>query len=214
MLPKPEKKSRKDPEQLDLVKTIRKDEDHRGNRLYIIIILILTIGISLGFWSYRLISTMLLTHQYPQFSLNFPKFKLPQFASPSPATFTLTNLETVVSPIIATDKSSWSFYLANTSGPIWQKGDSFPATQTAEILAQLKQQPVNQSSLSSVLPQGLPVADILSSTPTSVQDAILIILPHDSLFLIIKAADTPSPDIARSLFPSLTSALYWAVTTN
>ena len=76
MLPKPEKKSKKnkDPEQLDLVDTLSDADRIRKKRFFTVIYLLLTVGLSLTFLLYR---------EYKNF--NFSQFKLPEISKKKPS---------------------------------------------------------------------------------------------------------------------------------
>ena len=198
MLPKPEKNKRTKAEQLDLVKGIDQNLKNRRKSTILIIALLLTIGLSIGLWTYRHLIQVFanpISFTLPSFFLTYPPT-----VSPPPS---LVNLEPVVSPIISNTSGHWSFLISHNDRIIWQKGTPL-SVPTSKLTP-------SQPLVSSSLPEGLKVTESITQTPDSLQDIIDITLPNQHLIFIINLSQTPDPAAARAIFPRLASAVYWAI---
>lgn len=209
MLPKPEKKprstSKKNPDQIDLVKTLSSVNQIEKKRKFLIILLGLTVGLSFIFWLYRSISATVKSGDYhrlkPQLSL--PRLNLPtQKASSLSTRFDSQKVQKYLTNFDQSDSATWSIYL-----------NSDPNLSFSYNQPNLPQSPPTTSNTDLVnnLPQGLPVVQNLTTTDDSLFFQIIISPPHKQISIAITASDSANIDSSKNLIPSLVDYLYWQV---
>ncbi|MBP9817509.1 hypothetical protein KBC75_01980 [Candidatus Shapirobacteria bacterium] len=171
-------------------------------RRLVIILLIITIGLSLLFWAYR-------TLRYFQ----IPKFKLPQVSS---SLQTLSSNKSNISEIISKDSSSWSiFFLPKKLKPYTYNidpaiNDAFAAKQI-DLLTKLKTPPTNL--LVDVLPEGLTVKDILTETSDQIIYQAIVNIPNNQIYFYIKINGQNLSESKKNI-PTVIESYYWSVIKN
>lgn len=201
MLPKQEKiKKSSSSQQLDLVDSLSEDKKLRRKRIYIIITLILTVGLSLFFWIYRSSKSFFITNKISNVK---PNFSFPKINFPA----NQPDLEKTVNQIISTDKNTWSIFVQTTSlnkSPFsWSKNIETPTSTTLNV-------PISTNSiLKNNLPEGAQIQENVLSNTDSYQLTTLITVPNKQLFIIIKVAGTNNLQSSIKLIPYLVEKIYW-----
>jgi hypothetical protein len=180
---------------------------HRKRKI-VIIALVLTIGTSLGLWSYRSLKTVRLN-----FSL--PSFRFPQTSST--VNTTSPDFDKIVDPIISADANSWSIYLAVNSEKnppfYWQKNGTnlIPDNNSKTIIDSLKKEDSNPSTtLSNVLPPGAVIKEkIVIDKSDQFQVYYLITIPGNDFFIAVDIIGSHSLDVSKKVLPSVVEKIYW-----
>ena len=196
MLPKQEKfKKLSSPQQLDLVDSLSEEKKLHYKRIYIVIALALTVGLSLFCLIYRSLKTF----KMPDFKFNF---RFP--------TITDTNqpkLDKIVNQTISSDKNTWSIFVQSTSKNTitfsWSKNIRIPSSTTLST-------PISTNSiLKNNLPEGVQIQEDISSNPDSYQLTTLLTVPKKQFFIIIKITGTSNLENSIKLIPALVEKIYW-----
>lgn len=208
---KPQKGKKKDlldfdAQQLDLVKSLDNQKKAKKNRFWIILLLVLTTGLSLLFWSYNSLRQQNL---FQNFNIN-----LPRFSSQSPPSD--PDFQSVISPFIQSHPDSWSIYIETLPGSTRQfswsyLSDSlFNQAPASQLISQIQSQPISSDpSIRDSLPQGAQIKQIKQFTDTSRQYQILVSLPRWQIFMIIQISRPVDLDAATQQIPSLVKNIYW-----
>lgn len=191
LLKRQKTKKTKDPQQLNLVDSLDEEKKIKRRRLVLIIALSLTLGLSVIFWTYFKIKTIITTHQYPHLSLSLPQNQ------------SIPDLNVSLHQLLSTDSSNWSIYIKNI-------------TQSKDILSYNLSSPpkfnpaLNQSTetdtlkIFSLLPSGVNYKlQTVSTSPLTVN--FLIIVPKFTLFGSITTKSAQS----AALLPKVIEAVYW-----
>lgn len=152
MLPKPEKRSRREiaSEQLELDNVSSEKGDLRHKRHLIGILLLVTIGSSFVLWTYKLFSQPFVL---PHFNITLPQFNF-QFTSPG------RQLEPTLSSLAKDGKLSYLITVSGSTSPV----QSSDITKTSVIYQNFDKLNNAQftTSFVSALPIGVTVREILS----------------------------------------------------
>ena len=216
MLPKPEKTkkgSTPKAEQLDLVETISVEDKLKHKRRWLYITLFFTIGLSLIFMTYRSVKKFL---EHP--SLPHPNLNLSLPLSTSTSTDNLSSkLDSAISQDLSSDTNHWSVAVHQLPGNIqhfnWSK--SITSLSGSDFDADIKkltsQKNTPKSLIARFLPQGLPVAEIASSSASSFSLQSLISTPDQKILLVITASgsDLSYPE---NVLSRLIPTIYWTAT--
>ncbi|MFA6250144.1 MAG: hypothetical protein WC686_01415 [Candidatus Shapirobacteria bacterium] len=212
MLPKPEKNKKSlSSKQLDLVDSISHADKVRHKRHIILIILLLSVGLSTGFWIYRWFQSS--ASRRPFFSFALPRIKTsPLFGGSS-------LLEKNITTFLADDSNYWSIHvlwpLNSPNNVVYSRNfeNLFSSVSLADLTSQLlAQAPSLNSSLLASLPQGLPVKESITSVSGSYyQHAAIISLPEEQLFIAVKVSGTDGLPKSIAKLPELFTLIYWSL---
>jgi hypothetical protein len=218
MLPKPEKIKKNAPtaEQPDLFDSVDQAVKIKHKRRFIIISLILTVGLSVGFSVYRSSKTFLTTHRFSDIKFDF-SFKLPelQMSNLEPGS---GNLDKDINQIISRDSNSWSIYVKNispTKTPFnfsknWQESE-YDFDQLTNDLSQT--QFVKNSLIQTSLPQGAQIQEVLRQRNNFLEMAYLITIPKQQILMIFQINGQKS-DESKQLVSKLADKFYWNIVQN
>jgi hypothetical protein len=206
MLPKPEK-SKKIPNLLDKDdNSIESEAEISQKRLLlkrrlILISLLMTVGLSFIFWSFR--ATQKFINQPPQFNFKLPRLNLPQKSN----SHISVNANIFTVPSSQSDWSIISVTKSNPNSPIFSHNyHNFDLNQTLDDLTSLK---ASSSSLIDInLPQGLSFKEKII-TDSSLTYQTLISLPTDTLLISIFIPQVDSLDSIKPQLSDLVDSLYW-----
>ncbi len=209
MLPKPEKPSKKSksPQQLDLVDTIQDGAKHQHKRLWVIFLLITTIGLSLIFSIYRYLKTYKFSPNVPQISFNLPQVN----QNKSAIVFDQKLITTISS------SNSWSFSLLSLDDNIPVLIETYNPKDYVydfpNIYSQLSASGVLPDSLIvDTLPQGLNFSEKIITESDYLEHQLLINLPSQNYLLVSRFLGT-DPAVFRSQLPQLIDSIYWRLQT-
>lgn len=203
MLPKEEKiKKTSDEKQPGLFD--KEDEKKRlaKKRKFIYFAMLLTIGLSLCFWIYRLVKNF-------DFNFKLPKLSFTTNTTKSSSVKTNTDLN------IPKDNATWSIFLQqdNFNGIIiYQKNQDliFINNSLDSIHQQLDQSDYIESSpYISSLPKGLKIKEIIIEDDLSFSYFAKIKNPDQELFLAIKITDSKNLIESKNLISDLVGQMYW-----
>lgn len=203
MLPKKEKISKI--KTVDSLVTInnKKDDDFkklRKNRLFVTVILSISVVLCILFFTYRKVTTIIKNGQsiIPAINLNLPESKLP------PPT-----IDAQIDPLLQKAPGTWIIY-AEVSSPdhatfTYQRGSD---SGYFDIKAKLEKiNPITNSTISPLLPEGLKVAEFIDINQGLY--SYLINLPSKKVFFVLINPDI-SPSVKDSI-PQISTALYWSL---
>lgn len=211
MLPKPEKISKKNPkvEQPNMVDALDNEAKIRRKRRLVFLILILTVGLSFGFWFYRSAKNIFINKNFPKINFNF-SFKPNQNNN--------NNLEKSVNEILIKDKNFWSIIVKNlpesSTSFSWAKNDTeiLANEKIADIISLLSKKDFSEQSLiKTALPSGVQIKENIISADNSFEIQDLIIVPEKQILLIIKISGTNNLSQSQKLIPQLAEKIYWNV---
>jgi hypothetical protein len=227
MLPKPEKKTKKDPtalagEQLNLLEPVDRDKQVRQSRQFLSVVLGFTIIPSLLFWAYRSFKNFSPNSiTIPPISFNLPQFPSLPHLSPPVLGWTSSSspdFDHLFTETIGTDSGLWSVYMeSEISGKniSWQRhldqfGSPFSPSTILNRLQKLS--PVSDSFISMALPQGAQIRQEVTSLADYDQYHFLINLPRRQVLLLFKVSGSASRSSATHISPSLVKEIYWQLT--
>ncbi|MDD4938031.1 MAG: hypothetical protein PHX34_03385 [Candidatus Shapirobacteria bacterium] len=204
MLPKPDKNKKTFPsgEVIETKEEILAKEKKRlqKKRRFIIISVILTVGLSLSFWTYRSIKNFL--NQPHKFGLNLP-LNIPNINISKSKN---NNFDHQIQKLISSDFQNISLYIADDSDNqfIWQQNESkiFQNQSIEEIKSKINSlTPTDKSLLNISLPVGLTFQEIISDK-TDFNYFSQINLPGKKLLILINL--DKKQDISH-----LVESIYW-----
>ena len=193
-------------EQLDLTEIISTDNKLSQKRLYLFIAIIITIGLSLIFWTYQALRPYLSNPRQliPKLSLNFSP------SSISSSNIDLNqNLENQVSQIVSDDASHWSVSV-NVGSTLfnWSKNkQNLSSSEVNSLTNKLIVAKNSTSKISPYLPTSINIKENFSQNDSGFLIQSLILLPHQQLLFVINYQGPiafPPPHL-----PELVSSLYW-----
>lgn len=209
MLPKPEKnkKSTNGAEQLDFVDSLSHEKKVENKRRFVSIFLILTVGLSIGFWVYHSFKSFTFENPISKISFNMPQLSLNNIQ------INQNDLDKNIQSIISKDKNSWSIYVSSINPDnktfTYQKNiTDFSSTTLINDLSRLTY--ATQSSLLQSLPQGTKIQEAINSTDGSYSQESLITIPHQQILFHFKISG-PNIDSAKNLIPSIAEKIYWQI---
>lgn len=210
MLPKPDKSKKKfpsdggEPIETKEEKLAKELKRLQKKRRLVAISIVLTVGLSLSFWTYRNIKKMLTQPRQPKINLSFDFLKN---KTDSP---TSSGFENQINKIVSSKYSDLSIYVFDNLSPEfnWSKNDSlFNKESIDEIKSRLSNiKPTDKSSLNINLPQGLSFQEIVSQK-SGFDYFNQINLPDRKLFILIHSSQ--SIDISE-----LVESIYWSYIQN
>ena len=212
MLPKPDKSKKtyasddyEPSEESKEEKLEREKKRIQKKRRLVILSIILTVGLSFSFWTYRSVKNFLANPQYPKINLSFslPKFNFSHQDN---------NLTSLMEKEISKNNSDISIYIADNSSPqfVYSKNESviFQTQSLTEIQKRLDSiKPSNKSLANINFPQGLTFQEIVSNK-SDFNYYNRIILPNDKLLIIL----IHSPNYVD--ITSLVESIYWTYIQN
>lgn len=216
MLPKPEKikKASSSAHQLDLVESISVEEKLRKKRFFLYISLLATIGLSLLFWSYRLITNFL---KYSS-RLSIPKIEIPTVRiNTSPVSPNLSqNIDNQITQLLEQDHGKWNVYVHLLPDGLKNFNWSFNTLKLSDqeinmTIEKLKITNVNKASqIATSLPQGLEIRDILTKDQNHSRIQALVSLPGRQLFFDI-GVEGGDLNQFQDTASKLIGSLYWSI---
>lgn len=193
MLPKAEKiKKIAALDQLNLVESLDNEKKVRRKRKIVIGLLILTTGLSLGFWVYRKIRPILKGEIKLREEVEI-KIKY--------------DPEEEITKIIEKSQGRWYFYV-KSGGYSWSK--DFSGINPDETVAELSKIKTEESSLSEGLPKGIKIQEKLISGGDGWELKALVTVPNKEILLVMGVSETSELEKTKALIPSLGQVLYWA----
>jgi len=213
MLPKPEKKSKKnlDAQQLDLVEALSSVDKTNKKRRALLIALFLTMGLSLIFALYTRIRLL----RFTDFSLSLPKVSLDLNKNEAPSSSpSASSLEKSLAALLPADKDL-SLYVRLQSPSLKDFSYShqpqylFTDQNYQQILSTLQSLDYDHDSLlASLLPQGVNLQQQQLVNPSSIEVQSLITIPQRQILIITRTDPTTSShDI--DFHASLQEKIYW-----
>jgi len=196
MLPKPDK-TKKTSSPLNLVELTSPVDRLKSKRRWLIILLSVTIGLSLIFSFYRFFSGF--------------QFSLPHL-SPSPP-----SLDHQVFSLLGSEKNYWSVFFKtfppDSRSLTWEYQSSliFQNRQSTDFLTALTAATPSAGIISSRLPSGLPVQEIITTTSDFVEISTLVSLPQKKLLFIFRRQPFSDPDQVKKLAAIIAEKIYWAI---
>lgn len=206
MLPKPEKnkKSLNNPEQLDLVESISQENKVARKRRFIIIFLLLTVGLSMGFWIYHGFSNMVVNHNYPKIN-----FKLSQFTTKKPSFETTVSLDSY----LPKDSQNWTVYIQtlSTNKKSFTYSHQSDNLKVEEIKQSLSKLSVANNTLTQTnLPLGVQVKEIIEYKDNNLVVNSLVTVPQKEIIFIFKIS-TNNPDQDKNNIASIIEQAYYQI---
>jgi hypothetical protein len=204
MLPKVDKNKKqfpqgqfpdKKPDPLSDKKSLKK------KRRLILFSLLITVGLSLIFWTYRSVKTLLNKDQPISFKINLPS---PNFNFNNKVKDKSKDFNKEMEKILSSTSNDLALYITDNSPDkvfIWQKNQQsiFTKKDLASIKNEINSlQPSSKNSLNLDLPQGLTFQEINDSNQYFLQ----INLPGRKLLILISSNQPQN-------FPSLIQSVYW-----
>lgn len=179
------------------------DEKLRYKRIFIILSIVATIGLSLVFVVYRQIKLFL---NNPVITLpSLPQLSVPQKTVSGPG---IANLTSPISQAISLTDTSWNIVVANDKDVYNWPGNKRVA-DISQVRPQVKKIQSRQPSnlLSELLPQGLVVKEISDSSDSQQTLSAVIHTPEQYLYieLIFQGGPTDFQNILAKIIPSI----YW-----
>lgn len=203
MLPKPEKiKKKTKSEESEVVNEISPAEKIRKKRLFVTLVLLITVGLSFLFWFY---------HFLMNFSLPKISFSVPKIAVPKSSNSTLS-LEKDIDSVLISEKSIWSIYIKSDSF-LWQKNSDqlFSDINSDTVISNFsKIKTTNESLIQKSLPVGAEIKENLISKDNSFEAQYLITVPQRQIFLILKVSGDDL-EKSKTLIPKLAEKIYWDI---
>jgi hypothetical protein len=206
MLPKPEKTKKKSVEQLDILDSLSVEKKLQNKRRFVLVVLILTVGLSLCFWIYTFIKQTISSPPILSLSLNFSKFnsqiKLPL----------KLDIKKEISNILGEDAGNW-LILCQTNPPTdnyyWPEDsqNSFFTQDTDKIITDLDKLESGPSLISDALPPGASVKQSVFSQGNIDEWRFLISIPQKQILVVLR--HTGPVETAQKILPLLTERLYW-----
>ena len=203
MLPKPDKsKKSKNAEQLDLVETISTADKLKHKRRWLYIAVFFTIGLSLLFWFYRTIKTI----------VNTSSFSRPQLSLPLPSKDLSATLNSQITGILSAISPGWSV-LIYTDQKIfnWTKNTvSLTEPEIGSIINKLSvKKDESKSNIASTLPEGISLQEEYSDTSAKTVYHLLVNIPGRQILFVI---DSPKNfEQSYPVISKLVSTLYWTI---
>lgn len=179
------------------------DEKLRYKRIFIILSIVATIGLSLVFVVYRQIKSFL---NNPVITLpTLPQLSVPQKTVSGPG---IANLTSPISQAISLTDTSWNIVVANDRDVYNWPGNKRVA-DISQVRPQVKKIQSRQPSnlLSELLPQGLVVKEISDSSDSQQSLSAVIHTPEQYLYveLVFQGNPTDFQNILAKIIPSI----YW-----
>lgn len=207
MLPKPDKNkksldSENTPREIDPILLAKKA---KKKRRLIVISLVLTVGISLIFWTYHFLKNNFTGFSFPKINTNL-HFDLPAFTPKNKNKY--ISFEENIQKIIPSSDASWSFFVSQLplSNPLWQK--NFSDQNLDNIVQKISSiSATTQSQFDPNLPQGLTLQEFVSESTTLDYQSI-ITTPTQKILIIIQN-NNKDINSTKSLLPKLINQLYW-----
>lgn len=207
MLPKPEKnKKNLDSDLPKIDDPVVLAKKAKNKRRLIIISLVLTVGISLIFWTYRFLKNNIQSFSLPKINLtsHFSFLKINPKIKHEAVSF-----DDDVQKIISSSNESWSFFISQIplNSPLWQK--DFDSQNLDNIIQKVSSaSSTTQSQFDSNLPQGLKIQEIISESSEFIYQSI-ITTPSQKFLIIIQNKNPKNINFTKSLLPKLINQLYW-----
>jgi hypothetical protein len=174
------KKKAQSSEQLDLVETISSESKASKKRLFVIIAICATIGLSLIFWVYSFVKNL--------------NFTLPSVPSITISPSSPLPLDTQLKAVLGVNYSQWNIDI---------KTDS-------DIVADLHKLKISSDSLvKDVLPQGLNIKEYFLSSGTEQSLETLITVPEKQIYITLKHTGSDL-NYFKSTVSRLIPVIYWA----
>ncbi len=209
MLPKPEKirKSASNAEQLDLVDTLSHDKKVKNKRRFVLLFLILTVGLSIGFWTYHFFKTFTFKNPISNFSFSLPQINLNNTKASQ------TDFDKNIQSVISADPNTWSIFIYSVNPGnktfTYEKNASEISSNYSSIVNSLSAQKYSsQSSLMKALPQGTKIQEIVDKQKESISQESLITIPHQNILFYFKISGS-NLDQSEKLIPTLVEKIYW-----
>jgi hypothetical protein len=209
MLPKPEKirKSSSSPEQLDLVDTLSKEKKKTNKRRFVLLFLILTVGLSFGFWAYRNIHSFLNRGGISQINFHIPKLTRPGSSAAS------GDYQKDIQSIIG-NQNNWSIYvktLQSNKSPFEYSQNFSEVPDINQYTQNLQKQPISQESLTQQnLPPAAKIQEMTSSQDQNFEMDSLVTIPQKQILFIIKVSGQ-NHDQAKNKIPYVVEKIYWQI---
>lgn len=206
MLPKPEKTKKKSVEQLDILDSLSVEKKLKNKRRFVLVVLILTVGVSFCFWIYTFIKQTISSPPTLSLSLNFSKFN-PQIKLPLKL-----DIKKEIVNILVDDADNWlilsqtnpisvAFYLPEDSQ------NSFFTQDTDKLITDLDKLESGPSLINDALPPGASVKQLIFSQGNIDEWRFLITVPQKKILVVLR--HTGSIDTAQKILPLLIEKLYW-----
>lgn len=196
MLPKAEKiKKITVSDQLNLVESLDNEKKAKRKRIIVTGLLILTTGLSLGFWVYRKLGPIL-------------KRGIGEIRPREGAEIKIKyDPEKEITKIIGENQGKWYFYVKNGDYS-WSKDFSgISPDETATELSKIKSE---ESMLAAGLPKGIKIQEKLISGGDGWELRALVTVPNKEILMVIGVSETSELSQTKALIPSLGQVLYWA----
>lgn len=190
MLPKVEK-----PNQLNLVENLDKEKRIKRKRIIVVGLLVLTAGLSLGFWVYRKIKPML---------IGGIKLKREVVREGTKIKF---DPEIEVDKIIEKNLERWYFYV-KSGDYVWSK--NFSGINAEEARGELSKIKSEEGKLAGGLPKGIRIQEKIVEGGDGWELRALVTVPDKEILMVIGVTETSELSQTKALIPSLGQVLYWA----
>lgn len=211
MLPKPEKnkKNISNSEQLDLVESLSHEKKTENKRRYVLVFLIVTVGLSVSFWTYRAIKNFNTKNYFSKISFySIPKSFTDVFKTKQ------NGLNLNFDNIISRDSSDWSIFIYSQShenkNHTYQKNMvTCPSGDPELLINDLIQTPVSQQSiLVSSLPQGTQIREKYDVQSDSYNYESLVSVPNQKILFCFKISGK-NLEASKKLIPLIVEDAYW-----
>jgi hypothetical protein len=188
-------------EQLDLVDTISDGDKLRRKRQLLIILLILTIGLSFVFATYRFFKNTLSAKTFPKISLNFSLPALNRTLDPGQG----------LNQIFKKDYDSWSVFIESDDFS-WSK--NFNQSLESQNLTTQKEKltissPITDGPTKSLLPEGVIFRQIIEESAPSSKFYFLLSVPDRQIFIVLYPPQNDPSSV--KLVSELVEKIYWSV---
>lgn len=197
------KKRSENSEQLDLVETISSEDKLHKKRIFLVITIALTIGLSLVFWIYRVIANT---------KLRLPKLpSLPQSQTQPQNNPSVLPLDPQVSKVV--DGDGWSIALGANPLYNWSGNrEVINENSFKQIYSEIsKLTPTDTSRIKNYLPEGVIIKEKFVQENNLYYLQSLVITPQKEILFVLKD-DTGSGGTFDSVLSRLVPVLYWGYT--
>ena len=188
-------------EQLVLTDKLDDEKKIKRKRGMIIMALILTGGVSVGFWTYRKVKGIISGEQRMEL-IKMENKRVTKVAG---------NPEMEIDKILGSDNGKWWFYV-QSGNFIWSK--NFKVINYEQVATELEEVVMEESILAEELPKGIKIQEKVTTGAEGWEVKTLVTIPERKILMVIGIAGVDDLEKAKKLLPSLAKILYWTAVQN